>query len=461
MPGLVNHWTLHGTAPAPRLWHGTCRSPEEPLEAHHFASALSSEVTWSLGGLLADTSYVCEWRESPADEAPFLTHRFTTQPLPAGLPVFKATGDPNRGYTAFNHWTRAAPDPNRKVVIVDGHGRVRWYRWLPEHGAAIDVEWTEDDLFLIGGGPRFGVAWYTPDGRQVARIPDRPYGDGFHHHAAAQPDGTVLTLVDEPNTLGDDTWLGFGVLNLTRSGEEVWSWHSQQAVDAGQLPTGTPREDDPYHANSATLLTDDHGEALWLSLRNLDALVRVDVQTGSITHTLQQGGDFALYDEDGNRTLGSDAWFSGQHAPEFHWPRVLMHDNGSARNGGAGESRALELELDLAAHTAQVTWQWSDGGWWERLFGDADRLPNGNVLVSRGRCWEVQGCPGAGGDPTRISNLIEIAPTTGDVVWRLDFPDQRDSVYRAERIAPCELWSNAAYCHEGFVKESSTATDSE
>jgi hypothetical protein len=213
--------------------------------------------------------------------------------------------------------------------------------------------------------------------------------------------------------------MGFGIVWFDAFGAVGWQWNSQDAVDAGQLAAAEP-ESDPWHANSAAWITDDLGPAVWVSLANLNQVVRIDRNTGDLTHRLGEGGDFALLDQDG---APSDDWFAGQHDPEWDWPIVLMHDN------GVDQSRALELEVDLEAGTAQARWSWTEAGWFERIFGDADRLDQ-RVLISRGRCFDS--CPD--GDPARVSQVVEVG-ADDSVQWRLMAPDAERGIYRAERMA--------------------------
>jgi len=149
-----------------------------------------------------------------------------------------------------------------------------------------------------------------------------------------------------------------------------------------------------------------------------------------------------LFDALGQPVVEASSWFYGQHDPEFDLPRVLLHDNGHQRPGEL-YSRVLELELDLVGREARVTQDWREEGWYEPILGDADRLASGNVLVSRGRCWNFCGSGGVG---DRLSNIAEFAPP-GEVVWKLEFGEDQ-GVYRAERIDGCALFNNIAYCAE-------------
>jgi hypothetical protein len=289
---------------------------------------------------------------------------------------------------------------------------------------------------LYGGA--FGVA-PTIVGVDHEPILEIPSDDEFHHEVAPLPGGRVLTLSTIDNTNGQTTWDGFLVsVRDLATGAISWSWSSQLAVDAGLLPPPTSG-DDPYHANSVQLLEGEGEPHLALvSVRNLDRILAIDVDTGDVVWTIGRGGDFLLVDEGGD-LLPDDQWFEKQHSLEAHWPKILMFDNGpvSARSDGT-TSRALEIEIDTTKHTVTPTWTWAASDEHESIGGDANRLGSGNVLVTVGHCLPC----GVTNEPSRI---VEVTPD-GDVAWRLDFGDERDLLYRAIRVEPCALFANRAFC---------------
>lgn len=69
------------------------------------------------------------------------------------------------------------------------------------------------------------------------------------------------------------------------------------------------------------------------------------------------------------------------------------------------------------------------------IWGDADRLPNGNTLITFGRRGPDVG-----------SHLVEVDPGGGGALWQLRFPDGW-GVYRADRVIDPPV---------GFVRERGT-----
>ena len=89
--------------------------------------------------------------------------------------------------------------------------------------------------------------------------------------------------------------------------------------------------------------------------------------------------------------------------------------------------------IDENARTATLVWEfpgtfsvddWYRTEWYQPFWGDADRLENGNVLITAGE---------RGADTE--SRIFEVTKQDGQVVWELHLgPDI--GVYRAERITP-------------------------
>ena len=104
----------------------------------------------------------------------------------------------------------------------------------------------------------------------------------------------------------------------------------------------------------------------------------------------------------------------------------MLFDNGNRRDHivqtpATGVSKAIELAFAGGdpPTSASIVWEWTLPDY-NLAVGDADRLPNGNTLVTAG-----------------ITSVIyEVAPN-GSTVWSLDVPGifPQYLVYRADRIA--------------------------
>lgn len=394
----------------------TCRG-EDPFEVHR--AAADGEVV--LYGLLAGTTYRCTFSTGGV-----LT--FTTDALPDDLPAWEVAGEAGWGeYTLFNHCTDRKGDRQAKLLVVDREGRLRWYHHVPYDAADLDAGYLGGGRFLYGGGYSAPPTVVDLAGETVSQAPEATTGGEYHHVAERIGTGEIAALATSPNTFGALAFSG-AVLEVFDGdlAAVAWEWDTQQGIDAGWFPAPEPGDRDPYHLNAVAFV----GDAVYASFRDLSRIVRFDRATGERTWTLGLGGDLAL--DDGGQ-------FYGQHAPEIDGDRILLHDNGVGRPGGSS-SRVLELEVDLAAGVARTVWEWTEPGWYEPVWGDVDRLPDGHVLVARPHCGA---CAGGGAGPTQ---LVEVDPATDEVVWRLSESEEDDAGYRAERIDGCALFANERYC---------------
>lgn len=461
-PDMVLYKTLHIEVDEASPVTVHCTAADDPDEAHYVTSAAEAtghEV--SVYGLIADTTYTCE--VTPACATTPTVVETATGTLPSLIPAYTTTRNDalemSGAYTLFNDAEVCSEGPGMdRVVIVDPEGNVRWYHIIPEDLVVdLDVRYLDGQVYYGGGWGLFDTGAANPgvtrrlelDGTEVYTRATPTYGLGFNHHADQLASGEYLTLTSTYNTASSGAQI-FGIAvevfdPVTETA--TYTWESQGAIDAGYLDA-TPALDGRLNANSVTWTDDDDGPAMYISEYYSSAIVRVDRDSGDVTWKLGRDGDFTLLDDEGN-VLPDEEWFYGQHDPEFDGNRVLLHDNGTDRPIAAADrySRALELELDVPARTATVVWSWTEPGWFEPVVGDADRLANDNRLITQGHCdccwWRGFGNP-IGND----SSIVEVEPATGDVVWRVDWPDEDAAAYRAQRIDGCDVFANARYCDD-------------
>lgn len=400
-------------------------------------------------GLAADATYHCELHATcPASPAqPF---DVTTNPV-GDHDGWTVTADPAGGmsgvWTLFNDQNECSFSPFGRLFIIDPDGRVRWsYGYGTGYVIDMDAAYVGDGVVHLGGGwglfeesePHRGVMRQVDLSGNVRLERTAPdFGLGFNHHSEVQPSGEVLGLTTSRDSGGGRSWYGVAIeLWDPATAAVTWSWSSQQLFDDGTFPAQL--EDSPWHANSVTLHDDAWGPAAWVSLYYGNLIWRIDRTTGGLTHRFGPGGDFSLVDTSGNPLPDSEfAWVS--HDPDYTADgRVLVYDNGVDRPGG-NASRVTEYRLDLDARVATRLWTWTEPGWYEPVIGDADYLPNGNVLVTRGHVWCFDFTPGH-------SALVELEPGTDREVWRLDYDTQSNGIFRSERYDGCEIFANGKYC---------------
>jgi hypothetical protein len=329
------------------------------------------------------------------------------------------------------------------VSVIDGDGRVRWYLDIDDAttgGLAAEIR---GDLVVTGGGQGSAPAIRDLSGDVVFQVPPAEEIDpGYHHEAVYTSDGRLFALQGITDWAGDESFVGFRIEGWdVATGERVWSFDSQPLVDAGVLPPGSQLEPDPYHANAVAIVPDDpDGPSVWVSLRGIGTLMRIDEATQQVAGFFGPDRGITLYEVDGVTPAPPEAWFWGQHAPEFRGDQVLVYDNGGRRPGPGMYSRVVQYQR-LGADATAVAWDWTEPGWYEPNFGSAVTMAgdDGHVLVATGHCNTC--------DPLGDTSwILELVPSTGEVAWRFDFASDDDSLYRAQPLGGCDAFANARFC---------------
>jgi hypothetical protein len=362
----------------------------------------------------------------PDGTGTWTTRRFTIPALPAWAPVTTGVPSPGAGpmepgVTLFNgpvHDSGGDGKYEDYLLAVDEEGEIIFF--LPAYGNA----WFSD-VRLLDQGRLLSIWGYhafetTLDGRVLWKESD---GYTLHHEAFPMPSGHILTLAREIRMISDGTdaveWVGDRIVEFDRhTREEIWSWST---FDHYSLLDGGPPED-WTHGNSAVYVETD--DCIYFSSRHLDRITRIDYQTGAVVYHM--GMDCPSGDNDFGHNL-----FSKQHAPQI-LPNgnMMVYDNGNDRIPltDPRQTKAIEIAFDspYSPTDAWIVWEHAlvhgDGS---PLFcfawGDADRLPGGNTLVTGG-----------------ADKMIFELNANADPVWKLTVEGrgtgQIDRIYRAERI---------------------------
>ena len=92
------------------------------------------------------------------------------------------------------------------------------------------------------------------------------------------------------------------------------------------------------------------------------------------------------------------------------------------------KSRIIEIKINETTMTANESWVWNPSqDYYSKVWGDADRLPNGNRLGTFGTTSHPN---------TNISARLVEVNNAGKIVWEMNFPKDEFSygIYRAERF---------------------------
>lgn len=355
---------------------------------------------------------------------------FTTEPLPDIVPRPElVTFDPSRantGWTLFPASSAAdSPPPPSVITMIDEEGVPVWYFIngdQPDDRGDVDVRLQPNGTITVGPTAHQPAVEVDLAGNVVWTGPEQGLFEVMHHHFDKLPDGNYLGL----RRARSADFTGDRVQIIQPDHEVLMDWN----IFSYLTPAPGDRAD-WSHANSITV--DPTGGVFYLSCRNFESILKVSLLGDqSIIWTFGDGGDFA---PDSN---AAEPWFYHQHDPEIQEDgTILLYDNGSSARG---YSRVVQYALDEVNMTSEIIWEfpgdftdideWYTDVWYTAIFGDADRLPNDNVLVTAGT-----------GELDVISRIFEVTPD-GEVVWAATVPPRAGfatGVYRAERLAPPPL----------------------
>jgi hypothetical protein len=324
------------------------------------------------------------------------------------------------------------------AVIYDETGQPVWY-YIDgtgnDLGGAISAELTDKGVLM---GPVMDVSGHTAEpprevdfaGNVVWQCADPNCGDSngyLSHHANKLSNGDYVTLrwiTDSSNNMNPI------YEEYTPDNKKVWSLDYSKLVPRPSNVTG-----DWCHGNSITI--DIANDAAYANCRFV-GLIKVKYSNPNtlIWHLPASYGAKGL----GNITFSpTSSQYSDTHDPEIHSDgTILFFDNGGYNSSffpstTTYHSRAVEYKIDETAKTATLVWEfpgtfavdtWYKNSWYQPFWGDADRLANGNVLITAGS-------RGSG----TTSRIFEVTKADGKVVWELELgPDI--GVYRADRITP-------------------------
>ena len=366
----------------------------------------------------------------------------TTDPLPDDFPPIDVrVSKPDRmepGVTMFEPTYRPEDDSERDyhlLVAVDDTGEVVWYYKAPQSVSDARRLQNGNLLYRTGrAGPLYEIdmlgntvsEWHTngtPE-EQVGSESIHIDTATLHHETFETRSGSILAISTEFRTYNNyptsDTApdaprataevLGDVLVEFTRQGAVLREIKLLDLVDPYRIgydslgwggawrtifgDEETHPRGDWAHANAVVM--DDSERHVIVSLRQQDAVVKIDWETGELVWILGNHEDWGpTWQGYLLQPTGDLLWPYHQHAPMITPDgTVLMFDNGNYRARPFEEptlpsesfSRAVEYSID--EDNMEVTQVWSFGGpgdepFFARFLGDADWMPRtGNVLIS-------------------------------------------------------------------------------
>ncbi|MHA1907699.1 MAG: aryl-sulfate sulfotransferase [Candidatus Thorarchaeota archaeon] len=185
---------------------------------------------------------------------------------------------------------------------------------------------------------------------------------------------------------------------------------------------------DITHSNS--LFFDSENDVLYFNARNINTFFKINHTSGEVMWGVGEHGNFTLFDSKG---VEKESLFYHAHAVEqVDNDTFILFDNDLHNQTDPNNevSRILEITIDETTMTANESWSWSGSSvYYSRIWGDADRLANGNRLGTFGTT-DHPGAPDIG------ARLVEVTDA-GEIVWEMNFPSTTEyyyGVYRVERL---------------------------
>jgi len=289
------------------------------------------------------------------------------------------------------------------VVVIDRAGQVVWELVDAERGYVNDAELLEPDGTLLYGQfaeTRMLSLFFEPVVRFVAAdhpliaLPDPLFdpvtvttSQYYHHDIDAHGDDALLSVVftaAHDETTGWDVVADGIALYDRETGVDSWFIDLFDYYDVStdacepcleELTFGTGH--DFTHANA--LWFDHDNSEVYLNIRNLNRIAVFDYPSGDLVREIGDGG----------------VTFSHAHDPQvLPDGSILVFDNGLHRPGGEEYSRAVQFR-EGAGGELEILWEYrEDPDFYSDVMGDADRLDNGNTLITdatNGRLVEVDG----------------------------------------------------------------------
>lgn len=380
-------------------------------------------------GMRAESTYAFKAVSTNAAATGSAEGTFTTGSLPAGLPsqgrlVADQPDKTQPGWTLTNYQVGGSSNFSTEpgiMLILDEEGFPVWYfvhGSSPDQFGMTSTDWLPNGVVLVGNASaeparevdlEGNILWEGPTGGNPA----------LSHHTSKLDTGNYLVL-RESNTSAR-------VEEIAPDHSVVWSWdlydHVQPETNAA----------DWCHLNAVSV--DPAEQFLYFNCR-FQGLFKVDRTSKQLLWQLGAGIDDSS-SGDVSYLPDNSVRFNDAHDPEVHSDgTILLYDNEGWANhmGGEGNgtfhSRVVEYQFDETQKQATLIWEfpgqfevdsWYREDWQTPIWGDADRLENGNVLVTAG----VRGA----GTHTRIFEVTR----AGEVVWGIEWPENNGS-YRADRI---------------------------
>ncbi len=299
------------------------------------------------------------------------------------------TYDPEKAYNGTTMFADKIPETPR-IIELNMLGEIMWEYQNPEWGTGgsiDDVEWIPESDTVIFMYHNKGHILYEID--RAGNVLFEYKDSQADHDIDKLENGNYLYVYGMGDTLDDPI-----VKEVSPDGEIVWEWYLKDHLDPA-IYEGV-EDEGVAHANAVIRLENGH---TLISPRNFNLIIEVDA-SGEVVDLICE--DVCAY----------------QHDPELLGNGNILMANqetqGHEYELGDEPQRALEIDTE----TGETIWENLIVKRTYYPLRDADRLPNGNTLI------------------TGSQGLFEVTPD-GEIVWQLDSAFDitfAQSIYKAQRI---------------------------
>lgn len=366
-------------------------------------------------GLAFGHSYAWRVRDLDGEDNWSPTHRFEIAVLPHALQSFAdvTLHEPDNYQPGLTLLPTRVSTGSAYAVAIESNGDVVWF-W--QNSLRVTRLLRNGNLLYTGGN----------QGGEVSLTGEPLWNSGSlaidFHEIYEMPNGNIILLVHDAQVVqtenGPQNWFAQVITEVTREGDIVWTWSpfdhiSTLDFDACFMQSPGQFGYDWIHGNA--VVYDAREDVMYYNSRHLSRIIKIDYGTGDIIWNL--GFDMPS----GDVNFGDDL-FSMQHAVEIlENGNLLMFDNGNRRGHSfclppQPYSTAVELAVNPGEpEPVEEVWRHTLD-LFAPFVGDADRLPNGNTLITAGA----------------VQRVFEVAED-GSLVWEYEQYDS-NLIYRADRI---------------------------
>jgi|GEM_PF-4248863 len=293
------------------------------------------------------------------------------------------------------------------LLILDGDGAVVWYKQLLKWTMRGRLNHARTDTLHLENPPGARAKGTVVQTNVSTEESILIKVTGIHTDFVELPDGRLLAPAWEVKDFIDDdgntkSLLGDKIVMFDATMEPVDIWNVFDYFEPDLSVTWSEFNDtnpdgspilDWSHLNGMNY--DEEEDAIYVSLANLNSLVKIELQTGISSWVMgSSGADFTSEEEiiafpHGVQGLSGD--------------RLLVFN----RHGISSPcSNASEISYNLEQGTAERIWSYASEECFQVLYaGNSERKENGNTLIS----WSTAG-------------VLDQVDSQGNLIWRLGWP---------------------------------------